>query len=192
VLLTDFVAEHIPGCNMAFHRWAFESIGGFDPDYRKAGDDVDFCWRLQNNGCVISFSPSAIVWHYRRFTLKAFRAQQRGYGEAEAMLRFKHLIFFGPTGQAKWKGQIYGAPRFQWLLNRPLIYHGVFGQALFQSIYPASQSAVAAYLCSIEWVALTCLHLCRYRRVPEFAYRAATYVRRHFSCRPELHGQRAH
>jgi len=155
VLLTDFVAEHIPGCNMAFHRWAFESIGGFDPDYRKAGDDVDFCWRLQNNGCVISFSPSAIVWHYRRFTLKAFRAQQRGYGEAEAMLRFKHLIFFGPTGQAKWKGQIYGAPRFQWLLNRPLIYHGVFGQALFQSIYPASQSAVAAYLCSIEWVALT-------------------------------------
>ncbi|MFM8230380.1 MAG: glycosyltransferase family 2 protein, partial [Chthoniobacterales bacterium] len=47
VLLTDVVAEHIPGCNMAFHRWAFDSVGGFDPDYRKAGDDVDFCWRLQ-------------------------------------------------------------------------------------------------------------------------------------------------
>jgi glycosyltransferase involved in cell wall biosynthesis len=155
VLLTDVVAEHIPGCNMAFHRWAFESVGGFDAEYRKAGDDVDFCWRLQTSGGVIAFSPSAIVWHYRRFTLQAFRKQQEGYGEAEAMLRFQHLIFFGPTGQAKWKGQIYGAPRFTWLLNRPVIYHGVFGEGLFQSIYPASQSVVAAYLGSIEWVALT-------------------------------------
>lgn len=155
VLLTDVVAEHIPGCNMAFHRWAFMSVGGFDTEYRKAGDDVDFCWRLQTNGGVIAFSPSAIVWHYRRFTLEAFKKQQDGYGEAESMLRFKHLIFFGPTGTAKWKGQIYGSPRFTWLFNRPVIYHGVFGQGLFQSIYPTPQSDVAAYVSSIEWVALT-------------------------------------
>lgn len=155
VLLTDVIAEHIPGCNMAFHRWAFEAVGGFDPDYHKAGDDVDFCWRLQGLGGVIAFSPSAIVWHYRRFTLKAFRKQQEGYGEAESMLRFKHLSFFGPTGTAKWKGQIYGAPRFTWLVNRPIIYHGVFGEGLFQSIYPTPQSDVAAYLSCIEWVVLT-------------------------------------
>jgi glycosyltransferase involved in cell wall biosynthesis len=155
VLLSDVVAEHVPGCNMAFYRWAFESIGGFDTEYRKAGDDVDFCWRIQTSGQVLAFSPAAIVWHYRRFTLKAFRKQQEGYGEAESMLRFKHLIFFGPTGTIKWKGQIYGAPRFTWLLNRPIIYHGVFGHGLFQSIYPTPQSDVAAYLSSIEWLALT-------------------------------------
>ncbi len=155
VLLSDVVAEHIPGCNMAFHRAAFESIGGFDTEYRKAGDDVDFCWRLQTNGGVIAFSPAAIVWHYRRFTLSAFRRQQEGYGEAESMLRFKHLIFFGPTGTAKWKGQIYGAPRFNWFFNKPVIYHGVFGQGLFQSVYPMPQSELAAYLSSLEWVALT-------------------------------------
>ena len=155
VLLTDVVAEHIPGCNMAFHRWAFYSVGGFDPEYRKAGDDVDFCWRLQNSGGVIAFSPAAIVWHYRRFTLQAFRKQQEGYGEAESMLRFQHLVFFGPTGTAKWKGMIYGTPRFNWLLKKPIIYHGVFGQGLFQSIYPAPQSEIAAYVSSVEWVALT-------------------------------------
>jgi O-antigen biosynthesis protein len=155
VLLTDVVAEHIPGCNMAFHRWAFDQVGGFDSEYRKAGDDVDFCWRLQQSGGVIAFSPAAIVWHYRRFTLKAFKKQQEGYGEAESMLRFQHLVFFGPTGTAKWKGQIYGAPRFTWLVNKPVIYHGVFGQGLFQSIYPTPQSELAAYLSSIEWVALT-------------------------------------
>lgn len=155
VLLTDVVAEHIPGCNMAFYKWAFDKVGGFDPDYRKAGDDVDFCWRLQQEGQLIAFSPAAIVWHYRRFTLTAFRKQQEGYGEAESLLRFKHLVFFGPTGTAKWKGQIYGAPRFTWLVNNPIIYHGIFGEGLFQSIYPTPQSDVAAYLSSVEWVALT-------------------------------------
>ena len=160
VLLTDLIAEHIPGCNMAFYKWAFERVGGFDPEYRKAGDDVDFCWRLQQEGQIIGFSPSAIVWHYRRFTLGAFRRQQIGYGEAESLLRFKHLVFFGPTGTAKWKGQIYGAPRFTWLVNRPIIYHGVFGEGLFQSIYPTPQSDVAAYLSSIEWVVLTLFVFC--------------------------------
>ena len=155
VLLTDVVAEHIPGCNMAFYKWAFEKVGGFDIEYRKAGDDVDFCWRLQQEGQIIAFSPAAIVWHYRRFTLTAFRKQQEGYGEAESLLRFKHLVFFGPTGTVKWKGQIYGAPRFTWLVNHPVIYHGVFGEGLFQSIYPTPQSEIAAYLSSVEWVALT-------------------------------------
>lgn len=157
VLLTDVVAEHIPGCNMAFHRKSFDMVGGFDPEYRKAGDDVDFCWRLQQAGQVIAFSPAAIVWHYRRFTLGAFRKQQEGYGEAESMLRFKHLVFFGPTGTAKWKGQIYGAPRFTWLVQRPLIYHGVFGEGLFQSIYPTPRSEIANYVSSLEWVVLAAL-----------------------------------
>ncbi len=155
VLLTDTIAEHIPGCNMAFYRWAFENIGGFDPEYHKAGDDVDFCWRLQQAGCVIAFSPTALVWHHRRFTLRAFLKQQDGYGEAESLLRFKHLIFFGPTGAAKWRGQIYGTPRFSWFINRPVIYHGIFGEGFFQSIYPTPQSEVAIYLSSIEWFALT-------------------------------------
>jgi O-antigen biosynthesis protein len=155
VLLTDTVAEHIPGCNMAFYRWAFESVGGFDAEYHKAGDDVDFCWRIQQAAWVIAFSPPAIVWHYRRFTLRAFLKQQDGYGEAESLLRFKHLIFFGPTGTAKWRGQIYGTPRFSWFINRPAIYHGTFGEGFFQSIYPTPQSEVATYLSSIEWFALT-------------------------------------
>ena len=155
VLLTDTVAEHIPGCNMAWYRWAFETVGGFDVEYTKAGDDVDFCWRVQQAGYEIAFSPTAIVWHHRRFTLEAFRKQQEGYGEAESMLRFKHLIFFGPTGSAKWRGRIYGAPRFSWFINRPIVYHGAFGEGFFQSIYPAPQSEIAAYLSSVEWFAAT-------------------------------------
>ena len=50
VMLDDRTAEHIPGCNMAFRRDALEEIGGFDPVYVCAGDDVDVCWRLQAKG----------------------------------------------------------------------------------------------------------------------------------------------
>ena len=40
VMLSDDVAEHIPGCNMAFRRDKLIEIGGFDPQFRVAGDDV--------------------------------------------------------------------------------------------------------------------------------------------------------
>src|SRR5262249_29858440 len=93
VLLTDTVAEHIPGCNMAFYRWAFERVGGFDPEYRKAGDDVDFCWRTQQAGWGIAFSPTAIVWHYRRVLLRPFFQKPEGYGQAGALVCFKNFYF---------------------------------------------------------------------------------------------------
>ena len=48
VLLSDQIAEHIPGCNSAFRRSALREIGGYDPRFWVAGDDVDICWRLQD------------------------------------------------------------------------------------------------------------------------------------------------
>ena len=50
VLLDDRIAEHVPGCNMAFRREALLAIGGFNPIYLRAGDDVDVCWRMQARG----------------------------------------------------------------------------------------------------------------------------------------------
>src|SRR5207253_9430899 len=37
----------------------------------------------------------------------------------------------------------------------PVIYHGVFGEGFFHSMYATPQSDLAAYLSSIEWFALT-------------------------------------
>src|SRR5262249_59273920 len=68
VLVSDQIAEHIPGCNMAFRREVLEAINGFDPQFRKAGDDVDICWRAQAGGYWITFAPRASVWHHRRET----------------------------------------------------------------------------------------------------------------------------
>jgi hypothetical protein len=72
VLLSDDVAEHIPGCNMAFRKDRLRAVGGFDPQFRRAGDDVDVCWRLQERGWTLGFSAAAMVWHHRRNSIRAY------------------------------------------------------------------------------------------------------------------------
>src|SRR5207302_9705297 len=77
VLLSDREAEHIPGCNMAVRKAALEAVGGFDPQFRVAGDDVDVCWQLQKAGGKLGFSPAAVVWHHRRDSVRALWKQQQ-------------------------------------------------------------------------------------------------------------------
>jgi GT2 family glycosyltransferase len=134
VLLSDREAEHIPGCNMAFRREALEAIGGFDPQFRIAGDDVDVCWRLQERGRTLGFHPGALVWHHRRNSVRAYLRQQVAYGEAEAMLERKWPEKYNAIGHPTWGGRIYAnwlSGALRW--SRSRIYHGTWGGALFQT-----------------------------------------------------------
>ncbi len=152
VLISDEVAEHIAGCNMAFRRDALMALGGFDPIYRAAGDDVDICWRFQDAGHTIGFSAAAVVWHFRRNTVRAYINQQRGYGKAEALVYAKHPFRFNLFGQAKWLGRIYGDLSAALLLSRkPVIYSGVFGRGLFQTMYEPPSSLTALLPLTFEW-----------------------------------------
>jgi glycosyltransferase involved in cell wall biosynthesis len=154
VLLDDEIAEHIAGCNMAFRRDALLGLGGFDPIYRAAGDDVDICWRLQDAGYQIGYSASGFVWHFRRNTVKAYIGQQKGYGKAEALVYAKHPQRFNAFGQAKWSGRIYGDLSSAMLLwRKPLIYSGTFGRGLFQSLYQPPAGIFHYLPLTFEWAA---------------------------------------
>ncbi len=109
VLISDGEAEHIPGCNMAFRKSLLEDVGGFDPQFRAAGDDVDLCWRLQERGWTLGFSPGALVWHHRRSSVLAYWRQQKGYGKAEALLERKWPEKYNRMGHLTWKGRLYGS-----------------------------------------------------------------------------------
>lgn len=159
VMLTDELAEHIPGCNMMFWRNVLLGIGCFDPIYRKAGDDVDLCWRLQQKGYRIGFSPAGFVWHYRRSTIGDYLNQQKGYGEAEALLLFKHPEKFNWTGGGLWRGRIYSQGLGAITLQKPAIYHGTFGKAMFQSIYTPRGSEVISFFSTLEYFGLFLLPL---------------------------------
>ena len=152
VLVSDRDAEHIPGCNMAFRKSVLETIGGFDPQFRVAGDDVDVCWRVQEAGFEIGFNPGAMVWHHRRQGIRTYWKQQVGYGRAEALLEQKWPQKYNAAGHAAWSGRIYGSGRLYLLSwGRPRIYHGLWGRALFQSLYQPAPSHFWSMARMPEW-----------------------------------------
>jgi GT2 family glycosyltransferase len=152
VLLSDHVAEHIPGCNMAFRRSALEAIGGFDVRYRAAGDDVDVCWRLQHRGWTIGFHPAAIVWHHRRNSVRTYWKQQIGYGRAEALLERKWPGKYNAWGHLTWLGRLYGRGLTMALpFGRGRVYQGTWGLAPFQALYQPSPATLASLPLMPEW-----------------------------------------
>ena len=152
VLLTDEIAEHIPGCNMAFRRDRLVAIGGFDPRYRAAGDDVDVCWRLQERGWTLGFSPAAMVWHHRRNSVKTYWKQQQGYGKAEALLEEKWPERYNAAGHVAWAGRLYGKGWTEALrLRSGRIYQGTWGSALFQSLYQPAPGLLTSLPLMPEW-----------------------------------------
>jgi len=152
VLLSDRDAEHVPGCNMAIRKAALEGIGGFDPSFCVAGDDVDVCWRLLDSGQRIAFSPGAVVCHHRRSSVRAYLRQQRAYGKAEALLERKHPQKYSASGHVAWAGRMYGNGAAQhrggW---RWRVYYGGWGTAFYQSIYGPRKGLFQSLPLMPEW-----------------------------------------
>jgi GT2 family glycosyltransferase len=152
VLLDDELADHVPGCNSAFRRDRLRAIGGYDPRYRAAGDDVDVCWRLQERGWTVGFSPAAMVWHHRRNSVKTYWKQQQGYGKAEALLEAKWPARYNAAGHVAWAGRLYGKGLTESLRSRRgRIYQGTWGGALFQSVYAPAPGLLASLPLMPEW-----------------------------------------
>lgn len=158
VLLDDRIAEHVPGCNMAFRRGALLEIGGFNPVYLRAGDDVDICWRLQAKKWQLGFSPSALVWHHHRPSIKAYWRQQAGYGEGEAWLEAHHPEKF-VHGIMLWHGRIYSPLPFIRSLTRQRVNSGIWGTAAFPSVYSIAAGSAELLPHSPTWLGLSTLAL---------------------------------
>jgi GT2 family glycosyltransferase len=164
VLTSDTEAEHIAGCNMAFRKSVLKEVGGFDPQFKIAGDDVDICWTLQKRGYTLGFSPSAMVWHRRRNSIRSYLKQQLNYGRAESRLEKKWPEKYNAAGHISWAGRIYGNG-FSKKINLfgTRIYQGIWGTAPFQSLYRPQNGIFGCLLLMPEWyliiAALTFLSL---------------------------------
>jgi len=149
----DDLLAQLCGCNMAITKAALRKVGGFDPMFTAAGDDVDLSWRLTAPKETLAYAPGAVVIHERRATLSAYLRQQRGYGVGEGLLFRKYPLrsaeqdgmYAGPS----WIGAIFGGAR---------VYYGEFGRGLFQTVYSAGNSYADLPL-TIEWVGLSLILL---------------------------------
>jgi GT2 family glycosyltransferase len=159
VLLDDDLAEHIPGCNMAFRREDLLAIGGFDPLFRIAGDDVDVCWRIQEAGGTLGISAAAMVWHRRRPSLRRYLKQQQGYARAEALLARKWPGKYNMVGHLHWHGRLYGRGLTHALFPHQRIYNGQWGSAPFQSVYAPAAGLLGSLPLMPEWYVLVAVSL---------------------------------
>ena len=150
VLFDDRTAEHVPGCNMAFRRDALLAIGGFNPVYLRAGDDVDVCWRLQARGWTIGFAPAAVVWHRHRASIGAYWRQQVGYGEGEVWLQPHHPDKFVGS-RIVWRGHVYSPLPFVRSLFHTRVNAAPWGTASFPSVYRTSAFPLLFVPHTVTW-----------------------------------------
>jgi glycosyltransferase involved in cell wall biosynthesis len=78
-----------PSCNIAFHRHVLEEIGGFDPWFVTA-EDIDLNFRAAEAGYMITYNPSAVVYHRTKATLYRFYKQAFWNGVGRKQLTLKH------------------------------------------------------------------------------------------------------
>ncbi|MDJ0665744.1 MAG: mycofactocin biosynthesis glycosyltransferase MftF [Desulfobacterales bacterium] len=80
---------YVPACNFLVRRDAFQEVGGFRESLH-VGEDVDFCWRLQDAGYSLEYRPLGRVAHKHRNRLGAFCARRFDYGTSEPVLQSLH------------------------------------------------------------------------------------------------------
>jgi mycofactocin system glycosyltransferase len=80
---------YVPTCNFLVRREAFLSLGGFR-EILHVGEDVDFCWHLQDAGHILEYRPMGKVSHKHRNRLAAFCARRFDYGTSEPVLQKLH------------------------------------------------------------------------------------------------------
>lgn len=143
----DDTLAQLCGCSMAIAKSALKTIGGFDPLFTYAGDDVDLSWRLRRTGATLAYASGATVIHERRRTLRGYLAQQYGYGVGEGLLYRKYPLE-DSGGDA-----IYRHTPWWPLRARARVYYGAFGRGLFQTIYPGDgESSLSSVALHSYWV----------------------------------------
>jgi GT2 family glycosyltransferase len=119
------------GASLAVRRELHEAIGGFDEAMAPAGEDMDYCWRLQQAGARLGFVADAVT-HYRlRPSLRAVFRQGVGYGEGHVLAYKKHRdrgLGRPPhpwrSGLRGWLGLVRWLPRIWSKLGRArLVWH---------------------------------------------------------------------
>ena len=83
--------EYINGCAVLMPRGVVEAVGGWDPNYRLALEDTDWCLRMKTLGYHCMYAHKAILWHRVSHTVGGYVAG-RTYqsGRSTAILVRRH------------------------------------------------------------------------------------------------------
>ncbi len=146
-LLVEFVsarpdrtgARFFASNNLAMARSTFESVGGFDVDYRRAaGEDRDLCDRLHRAGHRMRYAPRAVVAHHHSLGLVGFVRQHFDYG------RGAHRFRSGRARSRAGRLEFEGASFYARLLTAPVGRVSPWRAGPLMALMALSQVAVFA------------------------------------------------
>jgi mycofactocin system glycosyltransferase len=97
---------YLPSCNLLVKRDVFLSLKGFREDLQ-VGEDVDFCWRLLDEGGQMEYRPRGKIYHRHRNRLSPFCRRRFEYGTSEPWLQRRHShrikqLILPPAGFLFW------------------------------------------------------------------------------------------
>lgn len=81
--------SYVPSATLAVRTATLETADGFYEGMRY-GEDVDFVWRLVDEGQLVRYEPAAVVDHRNRTSLTGFARQRFVYGSSAAALAGRH------------------------------------------------------------------------------------------------------
>ncbi len=113
------------GAALAVRKDLFTDIGAFDEDFEFHMEEIDLCWRLQNQGYKIGFTPESIVYHlgggslpmdsprkvYYNFRNSLFMLW-KNYSTSSLLMRIPVRIILDAI--AAWKAFLEGKPK-EWM-----------------------------------------------------------------------------
>lgn len=74
------------GACLFIRKETFDQFGGFDEDFFAHQEEVDLCWRIQNENLKIKYVPDAVIFHVGGATLKEGSPQK-------TFLNFRNSIY---------------------------------------------------------------------------------------------------
>jgi GT2 family glycosyltransferase len=74
------------GACLFIRKSVFEQLGGFDEDFFAHQEEIDLCWRIQNENLKIKYTPDSVVYHVGGATLKEGSPQK-------TFLNFRNSLF---------------------------------------------------------------------------------------------------
>jgi mycofactocin system glycosyltransferase len=80
---------YVPSCNLLTRKDLFAKLGGFRADL-DVGEDVDYCWRVQDTGYRVEYRPAGKIFHRHRNSLRSFGSRRFDYGTSEPLLQQLH------------------------------------------------------------------------------------------------------
>nr|WP_277351782.1 glycosyltransferase [Antrihabitans stalactiti] len=132
---TGFLPFGLSG-NFGIWRKAFDKVGGFD-ETLKAGEDVDFSWRLQLAGLTLGHAPDALIAIRLRDSYSGTWQQAFAYGEAGPRLYRDYRVY----GLRRTKPLLLAVFFIALIVRNPLIPTFITRMSTGQWVYYAAFAA---------------------------------------------------